>query len=256
MKRVLSEYAFVRALFASSSSWGESFRSEPPGRRSRAASCASPIATVPPACRSTRKARSRSVMPMMGVFNNLVVFDPQVRAEQPRRHRARSRHQVDVERGRQDADLRAARGREVARRQAVHRGRRQMHLRSAGRHGQGELQGQLPQGLVRQRRERHDQRRPRGGRSISRRRSPRCWRCSPRASRRSIPATSRRPRCAARRSAPGRSSSSSTSRTRASRWRATRTTGSRACPISTASSTRSSPTARRRSWPSSRASST
>ena len=104
-------------------------------------------------------------MPTMGVFNNLVVFDPQGPAEQPRRHRARPRHQMDLERGRQDADLRPARGREVARRQAVHRGRRQMHLRAAGRHGEGELQGQLPQGLVRQRRERDDQRRFRGGRS-------------------------------------------------------------------------------------------
>ena len=46
-------------------------------------------------------------------------------------------------------------------------------------------------------------------RSISRRRSPRCWRCSPRATRRSIPATCRPTRCGASRSAPARSSSSS-----------------------------------------------
>src|SRR5262245_33987831 len=61
---------------------------------------------------------------------------------------------------------------------------------------------------------------------------------------------------ARRRSARARSSSSSTSPTRPSRSRATRPTGSRASPISTASSTPSSPTARRRSSPSSRTSST
>ena len=54
------------------------------------------------------------VLPMMGVFNNLVVFDPHKPAEQPRRHRARPRHQLDVERGWQDADLRAAPRRELA----------------------------------------------------------------------------------------------------------------------------------------------
>ena len=46
-------------------------------------------------------------------------------------------------------------------------------------------------------------------RSISRRRSPRCWRCSPRATHRSTPATSRPTRCGASRSAPARSSSPS-----------------------------------------------
>ena len=74
-----------------------------------------------------------AVMPMMGVFNNLVMFDQHEPAEQPRGHRARPRHELDVERGRQDAHLRAAPGREMARRQAVHRGRRQMHLGPAGR---------------------------------------------------------------------------------------------------------------------------
>ena len=103
------------------------------------------------------------VLPMMGVFNNLVMFDPHKRQNSLDGIVPDLADQVDVERGRQDADLRAARGRDVARRQAVHRGRREMHLGSAGRHGAGELQGQLPQGLVRQRRERDGQRRPRGG---------------------------------------------------------------------------------------------
>ena len=47
---------------------------------------------------------------------------------------------------------------------------------------------------------------------------------------------SRRARCAAIRSAPARSNSSNSSRTKSSRWRATRITGSRGGPISTASS--------------------
>ena len=101
------------------------------------------------------------------------------------------------------------------------------------------------------------QRRPRGRPSISSGRSPRCSPCSPAPSRRSIPATSRRPqmRHQADRHRPVQVRRAEAERSRSSS-RATRTTGSRAGPISTRSSSRSSPTGRRRCWPSSPASST
>jgi hypothetical protein len=70
----------------------------------------------------------------------------------------------------------------------------------------------------------------------------RCWR---RGGRRSIPATCRRATCAPIRSAPARSNSSSSRRTRWSEWRKIRTTGNRAGPISTASSGTSSRMSRR-----------
>ena len=59
-----------------------------------------------------------------------------------------------------------------------------------------------------QRDRRHRQRRLSRRPSISSGRSPRCWRCSPPAIRRSIPATCPRRRCARIRSAPARSNSS------------------------------------------------
>ena len=53
------------------------------------------------------------VLPMMGVFNNLVLFDPHVR-QNSLDDRARPRHKLDMERGRQDADIHAAQGRDLA----------------------------------------------------------------------------------------------------------------------------------------------
>ena len=130
--------------------------------------------------------------------------------EQPRLGRARPRHQVGVDGRQHQAGLHRARGREVARRQAVQRQGRRLHLRpAAGRRGREQAAG-----AIRARRGGPTSRRspptatPRP-RSISRRRSPRCWRCSPRATRRSIPATCRPTRCGAGRSAPARSSSPS-----------------------------------------------
>ncbi len=43
--------------------------------------------------------------PMMAVFNNLVLFDQHVAAEQSLRHRARARHRLGVGRGWHEASL-------------------------------------------------------------------------------------------------------------------------------------------------------
>jgi len=74
--------------------------------------------------------------------------------EQPRDGRARSRHEVGLEGRQQEAGLRPARGREVARRPALHRQGRRLHLRpAAGRRDQAPAQSAL--GVVDQRREGH-----------------------------------------------------------------------------------------------------
>ena len=52
--------------------------------------------------------------PMMGVFNNLVMFDQHVAQNSLAIDRARSRHQLVVERGRHRADLPAAPRRQMA----------------------------------------------------------------------------------------------------------------------------------------------
>ena len=84
------------------------------------------------------------IMPMMGVFNNLVIFDQHVPQNSLQSIVPELATELGVERGRHRAHLQAARRRQMARRQAVHRRRRQMHLRSADRQGQGEAAPQLP----------------------------------------------------------------------------------------------------------------
>ena len=118
-----------------------------------------------------------------------------------------------VERGRHRADLPAAPGRQMARRQAVHRQGRQMHLGSADGQGQREAARQPAQILVQQPRGGDHQRRLRGHLPPEAAAAVRCWRCSPPAGRRSIPAMCRRARCGSTRSAPARSNLSSSSRT-------------------------------------------
>ena len=90
----------------------------------------------------------------MGVFNNLVMYkqdEPQNSLQSIVPDLAT---ELVVERGRHRADLQTAPGRQMARRQAVHRRRRQMHLRPAARQGQGQASPQPAQGVVPQ---------PRGG---------------------------------------------------------------------------------------------
>ena len=73
--------------------------------------------------------------PMMGVFNNLVMYDPRRAAKRAEVDRARPRHRRGrgTRRGR-TLVVQAALGRALARRQAVHRARREVHLRPAAGH--------------------------------------------------------------------------------------------------------------------------
>jgi hypothetical protein len=66
--------------------------------------------------------------PMMGVFNNLVMFDQEATAEQPAIDRARSGDWLVMERGGDRADLAAARRRYLARRKTLHGRGRRVHL--------------------------------------------------------------------------------------------------------------------------------
>ena len=165
---------------------------------------------------------------------------PARKAEQPRLDRARSGDRLVVERGRHRADLPAAPGRQMARRQAVHRRRRQMHLGPAApARAREKLRVNPRKAWYRN----LDEVTTNGDYEVTFRPEAAAAGVS-RAARLglvaglSLPCT-RRARCAVIRSAPARSNSSSSSPTSASRWRGTRITGSRAGPISTASSTRS-----------------
>ena len=66
--------------------------------------------------------------PMMAVMNNLGHVRPAHCAEQSCRHRPRSRYRLGLGRGWHEAGFPSAPGCQMARREAIHRGRRQMHL--------------------------------------------------------------------------------------------------------------------------------
>ena len=83
-------------------------------------------------------------------------------AEQPAGHRPRPRQVVELERRQQGPHLQAAGRREVARRPALHRQGRHLHLRPADRQGRGQAAPQPAPLVVRQCRQRHRQRRSRG----------------------------------------------------------------------------------------------
>ena len=53
-------------------------------------------------------------VPFMPVFNNLVIYDQTIAAEQHGRHRPRTRGQLGLEQRQQDPDLQAASGRQMA----------------------------------------------------------------------------------------------------------------------------------------------
>ena len=60
------------------------------------------------------EATGAALRPMMGVFNNLVMYDQQIAQNGPHTIRPRPRRELDVERGRQGADLPTAPGRQMA----------------------------------------------------------------------------------------------------------------------------------------------
>ena len=106
-----------------------------------------------------------TVLSMMGVFNNLVVYDQHVAQNSEQSIVPELATELVVERGRDAAHLQSARRGQMARRQAVHRQGREMHLGPADRQGKREVAHQPPQVLVQQ------PRRGRHRRRLSRRRS-------------------------------------------------------------------------------------
>ena len=160
--------------------------------------------------------------PLHGRVQQPRALRPEQAAEQPRRHRARPRQVVELERRRQGPHLQAAGRREVARRQAVHREGRRLHLRPPDRaRARTELRTQPAQTLVPQRRATS---RPTATYEVDL--APRPAAALDAVDARlglfadlSLPRARRR-RCAPSRSAPARSSSSSSSATSASSSRA------------------------------------
>ena len=138
----------------------------------------------PPSASIHEEATTSTVVPFMGLYNNLVVFDPAEAAEQPRHDRARPRRELDA--GTPTARSSPS---SCARASKWHDGK---PFTSADvkctwdmLKGKGERKlRRNPRTLVvRQPREGHDQRRQRGRPSISSSRSRRSWCCSPRATR-------------------------------------------------------------------------
>ena len=134
--------------------FSHAWRSQPLRRPSPSTAefCTSIIARRRRASRSTRRRRSRSTCRSMAVFNNLVVYDQHKPQNSMDTIVPELADQLGLEQGRHAADLQAAPGREMARRQAVHRQGREMHLRPAAGQGAGQVPQESAQGLVRQRR--------------------------------------------------------------------------------------------------------
>ena len=190
----------------------------------------------------------RTVMP---VFSNLVIFDQHIAQNSLEHDPARAGDRLGVGRGRQQAHLPPAQGRQMARRQAVHRRRRQVHLGPAAGQGGRKAARQPAQGLVQQPRRGQHQRRLRSyfrpeAAAAGVYRAARVWHVAglslPRLSGADAPAPDRHRPLQVRRVQAQRVRSS---------WSRTPITGSRGCLISTASTIRSSATARRSSWRSS-----
>src|SRR6516162_10359923 len=95
----------------------------------------------------------------MGLFNNLVMFDQRAKQNNTQSIVPRSGHRLVMERGRNRTDLPIARGGQMARRQALHCRRCQMHLGSAHRQVEPEASSQSAQVLVPQPRGSDHQRR-------------------------------------------------------------------------------------------------
>ena len=142
---------------------------------------------TPPSASIHEEATVSVAVPFMAVFNNLVMFDQHVAKNSLEVDRARSRHELGMERRRQaswsSSCARACNGTTASRSPP----RTCLHLRPAAqRREQAPAQSAL--GLVEQRREGDGRQRLRGDLPSQGAAARRCWRCSPRATRRSIPA--------------------------------------------------------------------
>ena len=198
-----------------------------------------------PASASIHEEATYSVnIPFMPIFNNLVIYKQDVAQNSHGVDRPGSRRELGLERRQEEAQLQAAAGRQMARRQAVHVSRRQMHLR----HADGQVAAEVPQEpaqiLVRRGRRRHRQRRLRG------RVQPEAAAAGAAGAARlrlyaglSLPRLARRHAHQADRHRPVQVRRVQGQRIRSSSP-AIRTTGRRACRISTASNSPSSPTGR------------
>ena len=94
---------------------------------------------TPPSLSIHEEATFSVNVPAMGLFNNLVIYDqhkPQNSMDTIEPELATS---WAWEHGHQGAHLQAAAGRQVARRRAVHRQRREMHIRPLARQGAGQV---------------------------------------------------------------------------------------------------------------------
>ena len=210
----------------------------------------------PPSASIHEEATVSTVMPFMAVFNNLVLYDQHKKLNTHGHDPARARHQLGVGRRQDQAHLQAARGREMARRQAVHGQGRRVHPGQAAGQGRRQLPQEPAQDLVAQPEGGDGQRRPRGDLpsrpaaalvpvAVRHRLHPGL----------SLPRVGGRHAHQADRHRPLQVRRVQEQRVRSSSC-ATPTTGARAIPTSTPSTGASSPTARRACSPSSPASST
>ena len=213
----------------------------------------------PPSASLHEEATVSVTLPFMAVYNNLVLFDqtkplnsldtivPELGRELVVGRRAKTKLTFKLRRGRQ-----------VARRQAVHRQGRAVHLACADRQGRpGGVPQEPAQGLVLQSRRGDDQRRPRGRPSISRQPQPSFLMLLASGFSPVYPChvSQRDMRTKPIGTGPFKFVELQAQRSRSSSC-AIRTTGRRASPTSTPSRCASSKTARRASSPSWRASST
>ena len=116
----------------------------------------------PPSPSIQEEATASVVIPFMAMLQQPGHLRPARAAEQPGHHRAGTCHTLDVEPGDDRPDLHAARGRQVARRQAIHLSRCEMHMGHGLRPGEGKDPEEPAPGLVQQPGEDHCQRRPGG----------------------------------------------------------------------------------------------
>ena len=89
-----------------------------------------------------------TVQPFMGIFNNLVLFDQQKPLNTPETIVPDLAESWAWDATQHQADLQAAPGREMARRQAVHGQGRAVHLEQADRQGPGRLPQEPARDLV------------------------------------------------------------------------------------------------------------
>ena len=163
---------------------------------------------TPPSASIHEEATFSAVMPFMALYNNLVIFDQHVAQQQPRIDRARSRHELDVERRRQSGSASNLRqgvkwhdGKPFTAKDVACTFDLLIEPRQAAAQPALCLVGQPREGDGRERLRRHlpSQAPP----------ALAAGACSRRATRRSIPAMFRPRTCGASRSAPARSSSPS-----------------------------------------------